>query len=89
MTVTGRTSLFPGKVNDTDHRVQAFLTKVGRQRFELARAHVADLARQFLRRPPENISDADTIEYLTRGEADTIKHLRKLRIDERNAEVGT
>ncbi len=88
-TVTGRTSIFPGKVNDSDHRVQAWLTHGGRERFELARAHLADMARKHLRRPPSSISDADTIEYLTLGELDTIKHLRKLRTDERADEVGT
>jgi len=72
----GRGSIFPGKVNDSSHRVQAWLTDIGRKRFEEARAHLGDLARAHRGFAPLAISDADTIEYLSRGEVATIKHLR-------------
>lgn len=75
--VTGRLSIFTGKVNDSRHRVQAWLTEIGRQQFEAARARLSKLALAHLGRAPKAVSDADTIEYLSRGEEQTIKYLKK------------
>lgn len=61
--------LFPGKAGGT--RVQGILTPVGTRRFELARERLAHL----VNKDPEKISDAETIEYLARGEEETRKVL--------------
>lgn len=52
-------------------RIQGTITKVGSQRFEAARRRLARLAN----REVERTSDADTVEYLARGEAATIAYL--------------
>lgn len=75
----GRASLFHGKVNASTHRVQAFLTDIGKQRFEHARTHLGDLARAILGQAPSIVSDADTIEYLGRGEAETIRCFKTMK----------
>ena len=78
--VMGRWSLFRPKVNDAAHRYQGFVTEIGRARFEDARDRLLDLARSVLKESaPSGISDADTIEFLVRGTADTIRELRKLK----------
>ena len=65
----GRESLFRGKAGGD--RVQGNLTPVGSRRFEAARARLARMAG----REPEKVSDADTIEFLARGEEESRKVL--------------
>jgi hypothetical protein len=66
----GRASIFRDKKDGA--RLQGIITKAGSQRFEAARKRLARLAA----RDAEEVSDADTIEYLARGEAETVKYLR-------------
>lgn len=61
----GRPSIFRDKAGGD--RVQGVITKVGSQRFEAARARLARLDN----REVEQTSDADVIEYLARGDAET------------------
>lgn len=68
--VVGRAAIFPGKDGD---RVQGGLTTAGSTRFEQARRRLAKLAAWEV----EDVSDADTIEFLAIGEAATIKHLER------------
>lgn len=67
----GRASIFRGKQGGA--RLQGVITKAGSNRFEQARKRLARLAG----RDVEEVSDADTIEYLARGEAETLKVLRE------------
>jgi hypothetical protein len=67
--LTGRASIFREKAGGD--RVQGLLTPIGSKRFEQARATLAKLAG----RETEQISDADTIEFLARGEANTRSYL--------------
>lgn len=66
----GRPSVFAGKMAGGD-RVQGVLTPAGSKAFEAARGRLARMTA----REPEQVSDADTIEYLARGEIATRKHL--------------
>jgi len=50
---------------------QPALIATGSRRFEQARARLADLAK----REPEQVSDADTVEFLVRGELATQAYL--------------
>jgi hypothetical protein len=65
----GWPSIFRDK--DGGDRVQGVITPIGARSFEVARARLAKLAS----REVEQISDADVIEYLARGEAATMKYL--------------
>lgn len=67
----GRPSIFGSK--DGGERIQGVLTPVGSVRFNQARQRLAKIAGW----EPEDVSDADTAEFLARGEAATIKLLRK------------
>lgn len=60
----GRPSIFPGAKSE---RVQALITKIGKQKFEDQRRRLARLAH----RRVSQISDAAVVEYLARGEAAT------------------
>lgn len=53
-------------------RIQGIITKVGAQRLDVARAKLAKLAK----REPAQVSDADAVEYLARGDAETRKYLK-------------
>ena len=64
--------MFRGKIIGRA-RVQGELTPEGGKRFEQARARLAKLAD----RPVERTSDADVIEYLARGEAETLAYLER------------
>jgi hypothetical protein len=78
--IMGRGSIFRPKVSDKDHRYQGWVTDIGRQRFEHARDHLADLAAKYLGGfAPASISDADVIEYLARGDADARRYLKAMR----------
>jgi hypothetical protein len=77
--VMGRWSVFRDKVNDTEHRVQGILSDIGRQSFERQREALARLYKAVMHRDPTTVSDADTIEFLARGELDTRAYLKKLR----------
>lgn len=52
-------------------RVQGQITPIGSLRFERARKRLGKLAD----RDVEHVSDADTIEYLARGEQETLDYL--------------
>lgn len=67
--MTGRASIFRDKKGGS--RVQGIMTPVGSKRFEQARRRLGKLAD----RETEHVSDADTIEYLARGESETVKYL--------------
>lgn len=67
----GRDSIFRDKEDGA--RVQGIITKIGKTAFEDARVKLALLAH----RPPDRVSDADTIEYLARGERETKKYLQR------------
>jgi hypothetical protein len=71
--VMGRESIFRGK--NPGNRVQATLTDYANDQFEQARAELAQLAG----RAADQVSDADTLEYLCRGSAGTRVYLRDLR----------
>ena len=61
--------IFVGK--DMAHRVQGIMTDVGKSDFEAGRKRLAQLA------GTKSASDGDTIEFLARGEADTIAYLQR------------
>lgn len=65
----GRPSIFRHKMNG--RYVQGYITKFGAERFDVARKRLAQLAQ----RKVGQVSDADVIEFLARGEADTITYL--------------
>lgn len=75
--VMGRWSIFRPKVNDREHRVQGILTDDGLQAFEAARARLGQLYRNIFERDAVTLSDADTIDFLARGELATVKYLRR------------
>lgn len=52
-------------------RIQGVISKPGSVKFEQARKRLAKLVGW----APERVSDADTIEFLARGEKDTLKYL--------------
>jgi hypothetical protein len=64
----GRNSIFRDK---TGGRVNGVLTARGSVRFELHRKQLAKLAG----RDAEQVSDADVVEYMARGELETRKYL--------------
>lgn len=76
----GRTSIFRDKIDGAGvlregaQRVQAIISPKGSRRFEEARRRLATLAD----REPEQVSDADVVEYLARGEQETRNYLRAL-----------
>jgi hypothetical protein len=65
----GRRSIFRGKEGGV--RVQAIITKIGGQKFERARKRLAELAGW----ASKDVSDADTVEFLARGEAETMAYI--------------
>lgn len=66
----GRASIFRDKSGGD--RVQGVITQPGSTRFEQRRAALAKLAG----RETEDVSDADVIEYLARGEKNTRDYLK-------------
>jgi hypothetical protein len=72
----GNVSIFKDKAGGD--RVQGNITPVGSRRFEQARARLGKLAG----REKEQVSDADVIEYLARGERDTIAYIAKRALEE-------
>lgn len=66
---TGRDSIFRNKKHG--QRVQGIITAAGGRRFEEGRQALAKLTG----RDPEQISDADTTEFLARGPAETKLYL--------------
>jgi len=67
----GRPCIFRDKAGGT--KKQGVITPAGTIRFEAARRRLAKLAG----REVEQISDADTIEYLARGETETKAYIAK------------
>jgi hypothetical protein len=65
----GRASIFRDKKGGD--RVNGVLTPRGSVRFELHRRKLARLVGQ----DPEQVSDADVIEYMVRGEKETLAYL--------------
>lgn len=74
-TLRGRSSIFRNKKGGG--RVNGTLTPRGSVRFELHRKMLAGL----VAREPEEISDADVVEYLTRGEEETRDYINGKRKD--------
>jgi hypothetical protein len=72
--VGGRPTVFGGKVRDSAHRFQGWLSVDGLALFQQARDKLASIAG--LAAAP---SDADTIEYLLRGRKGTEEYLREKR----------
>ena len=64
----GRRSIFPVKDGALYHGI---LTRIGTKACEQARARLGHLAGW----DPAKISDADLLEFLGRGEAETVKYL--------------
>lgn len=67
---TGRASLFRGKKGG--RRIQGIVTRRGGELFEMRRRWLASLTN----RKQREVSDADVIEYLARGEKETLKYLK-------------
>ncbi len=65
----GRPSIFRNKQGGS--RVHGVLTPIGSRRFEHARQRLARL----VSRDPEQVSDADVVEFLARGDDATRKYL--------------
>lgn len=70
---TGREAVFRGKVDG--YRVQGVLTKRGGQMFNAARKELAAIHTKATGRIIETVSDADVIEFLSRGQAETERYL--------------
>jgi uncharacterized protein YbbK (DUF523 family) len=64
----GRASFFRGKIKKSKYRVQGLLTPRGRARFEEKRKEFCQLTQV------REASDADVIEFLARGPAETIDY---------------
>ena len=64
----GRRSIFPVKDGALYHGI---LTRIGTKACEQARAKLADLSGW----DADNISDADLIEFMARGDLETVKYL--------------
>lgn len=65
----GRRSIFRPK--EGGYRVQGLITKTAGKKFEEARRRLAALAQWKV----DDVSDADTTEFLARGDADTRAYL--------------
>lgn len=84
--VMGRWSIFRDKVKDVDHRVQGILSDIGRSSFERQREQLGRLYQAVMGRAATTVSDADTIEFLARGELDTRHYLKTLQMNERRVQ---
>jgi hypothetical protein len=76
----GRASIFRGKENGV--RYQGVITKIGALRFERQRARLARIYMEEMGRFAAVVSDADTIEFMARGEPDTRRYLSTQRARE-------
>lgn len=74
-----RVGIFRDK--DAEYRVQGILSKRGYQAFEWARQQLQALYRSVMGVAPTVVSDADTIEFMARGEQDTTRYLEQLKRD--------
>lgn len=72
--IMGRASIFRGK--DDGVRIQGLITRRGGEYFELHRERLRKLYRRVMGQDPTTVSDADVIEYLSRGPVDTMQYLR-------------
>jgi hypothetical protein len=73
--VMGRPSLF-ARDPKTKRRVQGYLSEAAATKFDAQRARLASIARQETGQSWE-VSDAETLEFLCRGEKDTRRYLRE------------
>lgn len=71
----GRPSLF-ARDPETKRRVQGYLSEDAARKFDAARARLAAIARQETGQS-WTVSDAETLEFLARGEKDTRRYLRE------------
>lgn len=73
-----------GHDKDKQNRLQAILTNAGMRAFDAARKRLGALYAEIMGRPSVVLSDADTIEYLARGDDGSRQYLqaRKRWIDE-------
>ena len=77
--VMGRWSIFP----DTNggQRFQGVLTKEGGREFEKQRKRLRLVCREVMGRAPTRVSDANTVEFLARGELPTRTYLKMQKDD--------
>lgn len=68
----GKPTIFAPKDGDQRYRINA-LTRKGQQLFEAARAKLKRLSKW-----RHQVSDADVVESLLRGDAETVRHLRHM-----------
>lgn len=73
---TGRPAVFRDKVKDVEHRVVGFLSVEGRKCFERERRRLTLMYQEIVGREIA-VSDADTIEFLARGAAETRSYLKR------------
>jgi len=73
-TKMGRHSIFEGKVDG--RRVQAIITQTGGRDFEKRRTILAGIYEKIMKAPLASVSDADVVEFLARGEKETVKYLK-------------
>lgn len=66
----GHPAIFRGK--DRTKPLRAFLTEIGKAKIEEARKRLAKLAKWKV----SDVSNGDVVEYLARGEQETIAYLR-------------
>lgn len=73
----GRLSIFGSKADGV--QVHGVISKVGSQRFERERKKLAAIYLDVIGKKPAVISDADTVEFLARGVAETRSCLHDLK----------
>lgn len=73
----GRASIFRGKEHGT--RIVGIITERGATAFEMSRARLSALFANVMGEKPTHVSDADVIEYLTRGEEPTRRYLEGMK----------
>lgn len=73
----GRPSIFPGKYSG-GRRIQASISQLGSKKLDDHRKALAKLYKEHVGPLLFEIADGDVIEYLSRGEADTVKFLKTL-----------
>ena len=69
MTMIGRPCLFPNKMGGK--QVHGFITRFGKRAFDRQRVQLGRLYLAVTGRRAPRISDADVIEFLARGDANT------------------
>ena len=76
----GRDSIFRHKAGG--RRLQGIITKTGARQFKVHTARLRALFQEVMGRPAGSCSQADVVEFLARGEADTRAYLEGRRAEE-------